>query len=143
MKKIIRQSFALILIGALLCVGMPFAFAIAEEPSSTYTDVDYSTQLTVGEKNDRLIESVTRISTDDWNGYPLGYTVALEAGKEYVFSVEVSADAATYLDRALAIFPETFSGNGWADDCLAYRSTYQYKNSCQLFLSFSPEPSGN
>lgn len=143
MKNNIKRILAIVLASAMLLLGMPAA--LAETDPATYDQVDYSTTLTVGTPITGQINAediYIEMNFIGWSGYAQGYNVALEAGEEYFFQVTVDAPTSNYIDRALAILPETLTLDE-AADVLEYKTTYNdYGETVTVICTFIPEVSG-
>lgn len=144
MKNNIKRILAMVLASAMLLLGMPAALA-EDAPVATYDQIDYSTTLTVGTPITGQINAediYIEMNFIGWTGYAQGYNVALEAGKEYFFQVTVDAPTSTYIDRALAILPETLTLEE-AVDVLEYKTIYNdYGETVTVGCTFIPEVSG-
>lgn len=73
-----------------------------------------------------------------WTGPSVGFNMYLEAGVPYVFCADLWNEAASYIDRAIAIFPEDLS----SDYPLAYNTVNEYSTGCRVYTFYTPLTTG-
>ena len=110
------------------------------------SEVSFYTTLNEGETEYVTVNSddmdtyvILNEDNDAWSGPSVGFNMYLEAGVPYVFCADVWNEAASYIDRAIAIFPEDLS----SDYPLAYNTVQEYSTGCRVYTFFTPVTTGN
>ena len=145
MKKLLSLVLSVTLILSMLSV-----LVYAENPTD-YTEVDYSTEITIGTPLTGVFDYETyyTIGTEYWNGMPVGANVNLEAGKVYAISFTVSYDG-DYVDElepnVILLTGGTFAGSGsdFNGDALTKNvGKTDVANEMTVSLTFPCETTGN
>lgn len=136
MKKITSILLALFMV---VCIFPITAFA-----GGGIDEVDFGTELNLASSQyvtvntDALDAYVSLDSTTDWSGPSVGFTMYLDAGVPYVFCADVYNEAASFVNRAIAVFPDDLSG----DYPLAYNTVGENSTNCTVYTFFTPTVSG-
>ena len=106
---------------------------------SSYYKIPYDTSLTVGEQYDYFIDYQSEFGNlDNYDGTLEGFTIELEAGKEYILEAVLDGNGDdVYFDVA---FLNNELVEYWYDDVVAY--AYNRYGELVAKLAFTPETSG-